>query len=80
MVAIVTAILMIFGGHVEMNLVYFHWVSTTMHTKFGLEISVRSLAIDIIEWFLLNTFPIVAAIFVAILNFFWKYSQIGLQQ
>ena len=60
----------IFGGHVEIILVYFHWVSTTMHAKFGLEISVRSLAIDIIEWFLLNTFPVVAAIFAAILNFF----------
>ena len=70
----------IFGGHVEINLVYFHWVSTTMHAKFGLEISVRSLAIDIIEWFLLNTFPVVAAIFAAILNFFLKYFQIGLQQ
>ena len=41
----------IFGGHAEINLVYFHWVSTTMHAKIGLEISVRSLAIDIIEWF-----------------------------
>ena len=64
----------IFGGHVEINLVYFHWVSTTMHAKFGLEISVRSLAIDIIEWFLLNTSLVVAAI----LDFFWKYFQIGL--
>ena len=70
----------IFGGHVEINLVYFHWVSTTMHAKFGLEISVRSLAINIIEWFLLKTFPIVAAILADISDFFWKYFQIGLQQ
>ena len=70
----------IFGGHVEINLVYFHWVSTTMHATFGLEISVRSLSIDIIEWFVLNTFPVVATIFAAILKFFWKYFQIGLQQ
>ena len=50
-----------------------------MHAKFGLEISVRSLAINITEWFLLNTFPVVAAILAAILDFFGKYFQMGLQ-
>ena len=70
----------IFGGHVDIYLMCFHWVSTTMHAKFGLEIFVRSLATDIIEWFLLNTFPVVAAILETKLDFLLKYFQIGLQQ
>ena len=50
-----------------------------MQAKFGLEISVRSLAIDIIEWFLLNTFPVVAATFCGHIEFFLEIFSIWVE-